>query len=210
MLSDWSTDQALRRVNTALSEVLPRQVERAARRAFVAHGKVFERALVKSQLSGRPGLMRRTGSLAKSFNTTFSSDSESVRFVVWTTSPYARMQEFGGIQRPNGHPYLAIPMKASKTPAGVSKFASPRDVLPFMQQLKRGGESPRDLFFYKSKSGKKFLARSENGKLVVYFMLVDKANIPPRLGMRRLWNDMYASAINGLANELEKEVGAQR
>ena len=52
---------------------------------------------------------------------------------------YARIHELGGVIRPVNAKYLAIPLPIARTAAGVSRYASPRQVpvpLAFVQSLK--------------------------------------------------------------------------
>jgi phage gpG-like protein len=72
---------------------------------------------------------------------------------------YAAMQEFGGVVNPVRVTKLTIPI----APEAVGRRA----------------EDFEGLFVYvKKETGQAFLARNEGGKLKVYFVLVDKAEIP--------------------------------
>ncbi len=70
--------------------------------------------------------------------------------------PYARIQELGGQVRARNARYLAIPLSAAKTKAGVSRFASPRDV---------------DGLFSLNLGGRLFLVKKDRDALVFMYVL---------------------------------------
>lgn len=71
-----------------------------------------------------------------------------------TAVRYARIQEYGGTVRPRRSRFLAVPLDAAKTGAGVSRYASPRDVPDtyiitgsdgspvIMQKVEKGDDRP--------------------------------------------------------------------
>lgn len=87
----------------------------------------------------------RTGRLRSSIASSVEAAGESLSLVLRAGGvgtdkdvKYARLQEIGGTVRPIKGKYLAIPVGPAKTAAGVSRYASPRDVpgLVFVQSLK--------------------------------------------------------------------------
>ena len=52
---------------------------------------------------------------------------------------YAAIQQFGGIVRAVKSKYLSIPLDPAKTPSGVSKFKSPRQVKDLVAIRSKGG-----------------------------------------------------------------------
>lgn len=87
----------------------------------------------------------RTGRLRSSIASSVEAAGESLYLVLRAGGvgtdkdvKYARLQELGGTVRPIKGKYLAIPVGPAKTAAGVSRYASPRDVpgLVFVQSLK--------------------------------------------------------------------------
>lgn len=87
----------------------------------------------------------RTGRLRSSIASSVEAAGESLSLVLRAGGvgtdkdvKYARLQELGGTVRPIKGKYLAIPVGPAKTAAGVSRYASPRDVpgLVFVQSLK--------------------------------------------------------------------------
>lgn len=90
---------------------------------------------------------------------------------------YARMQEYGGVQRPRNAKMLAIPVGPALTGAGVSKFASPRDVPGLVLVRSRGGA------FLLVKSGEGMSGRSKKiGE--VWYVLKRQVTIPAQPYMR--------------------------
>lgn len=73
----------------------------------------------------------RTGRLRSSIQSQVEEAGGGVRVVVQAGDaevPYARIQEEGGTITPRNARFLAIPVGPALTSAGVSRFASPRDV----------------------------------------------------------------------------------
>jgi hypothetical protein len=75
-------------------------------------------------------LARRTGRLAGSIRGVVRDDLSASVSAGLHGSPvaYARVQERGGTIRPRRGRYLAVPAGPARTAAGVSRYASPRDV----------------------------------------------------------------------------------
>ena len=119
------------------------QIDRMMKRISVeavraAVGIAFQRGatkvggfIAKNFLSGQV-LRRRTGNLARSVEGVYEVSDGLPRLRVGVfKSParnYARIQEFGGIIKPVKAKSLAVPVGAGAiTPAGVPKYASPRE-----------------------------------------------------------------------------------
>ena len=160
------------KINKAFDD-LPDLMQQAGKKALSIHGREFIRWFTKKRLTGRPGLKRRTGSLARSFKTNVLELSGAMVLMVWTTSKYARIHEFGGIVTPKKSKYLAIPTNAALTKAGATRYASPRNVpgLSFMQR----------------KGGLPFMGKVEGGRVRAYFLLRKRVKIPPRLELGKSW-----------------------
>lgn len=78
--------------------------------------------------------------------------------------PYAAIQELGGEIRPKQSRYLAIPLQAARTAAGVGRFASPRDV--------------PGLFTFRSGAGNLIMAvKDGKGGLIPMFVLKARVRI---------------------------------
>lgn len=213
--SPW-VQQSLKRIDDVLSK-FPKLVDDVEKKTLQDHAKNFQAIHTKAYLSGRPGLSRRTGGLARSFSYVVESDADTNRLRYFSTSKYAKKQEDGGLVKPNGKKYLAIPVGPALTPAGVARYSSPRNV-PAEFTFKSKGiakglrrktfthtESGK-LVFMRKKGGKPFLGRVENGKVVVYFLLREQVNIPARLNLKGTWRDMVPTIYPRLAHNLEQEV----
>lgn len=73
----------------------------------------------------------RTGRLRSSIQSSVDGDGDRVRVTLQAGGqevPYARAQEFGAVIVPRSARFLAIPVGPALTSAGVSRYASPRDV----------------------------------------------------------------------------------
>lgn len=136
-----------------------------------------------AQLDGDP-LGSRTGDLRRSFQITETgADVNSWRLSVWTDSKYAAIHEFGGTIRANGNAtvcgkgkYLAIPLPAVQTQAGVTRA---------------GPCFFKDTFVKRAKSGKKSLIiwKREGKKIKPLFVLKKEVTIPARFGLFDLWEE---------------------
>ena len=134
--------------------------------------------LVKNRLSGRPGLFRRSGDLARSFKATPEGETTNLplqgfTLVEYSTSPYAKTHELGATITPRNVQNLAIPIGEAKTATGV----------------KRGGvRSFANTFVGTSKNGNRIVfQRGEQGKARPLFILKKNVVIPARLGFYEEW-----------------------
>lgn len=84
--------------------------------------------------------------------------------------PYAGVHEYGATIRPRKGQFLAIPLGPARTRAGVSRFASPRDV--------------PGLFFVPSRSGGVLVKMGRGKSLTAWFALVRSVRIPARPYLR--------------------------
>ena len=127
--------------------------------------------------TGKNTLSRRTGALARSVKHTLTKLPQGFRLTlsVGANAPYAIVHEEGRTITPKKAKYLAIPLAAAKTSAGVARLASPR--------------LDPTLKFIMSRSGKKLLVRmpgtGKRARIVPHYVLKDSVQIPPRLGFKR-------------------------
>lgn len=77
---------------------------------------------LNSTLHNRSGALRN--SMHKKVRGTRLKD---LNLRLWSDSPYARLQEYGGVIRPRGGGYLAIPVDDNLTATGQPRYRSPRD-----------------------------------------------------------------------------------
>jgi hypothetical protein len=87
---------------------------------------------------------------------------------------YARIQEKGGVIVPKKGRMLAIPVGPARTAAGVSRYASPRDVPGLHLAMTRN----RQLVLVQGQSGKQTGGKVKAG--TVFFILVPSVRIPAR------------------------------
>jgi hypothetical protein len=74
-------------------------------------------------------LHNRTGALRNSLNHKVEGTSlKSLRLRLSTDSPYANLQEHGGVIKPRRGKFLAIPADDNLTPAGAPRYTSPRQL----------------------------------------------------------------------------------
>jgi hypothetical protein len=157
----------------------PEQFQRAMDRAPKALLDAFDPAmrrhargflqgtLVRQRLSGRPGLMNRTGGMRRSFNfeVTNADRLDSWTLTEFSNHPGARIQEYGGTI--TGKPWLAIPLPAARTAAGASRGSL---------------RSFKNTFFAKSKAGNLLLFQRNGKSITPLFVMKSSVTIPARLG----------------------------
>lgn len=164
-------------------------------------GRDFLARLQKERLSGRTGdmgLVRRSGNLARDWNTTTDVSGASLAVNIkthGTADKYAGLQEFGGTVKPVSAQWLWIPLSENKTSAGVARI-TPTQAMSnggFLTNAKTGGK----IFWAygltaasrkrASREVKKGRAKDE---LVPLFVLKKEVTIPARLGATSLFESM--------------------
>lgn len=190
----------------------------ASRAALQVVGKTVAGEISKQGMRGRPGLKRRTGTLARSLTTLPASDGKTERLWVGFVLPgarYAGIHETGGVIRA-GAKLLAIPVGPALTPAGVPKYPGPRSVPDLVFLPRRGGGLLGKWKTTGNLSGaslQKKLAKSSLGRVVssyhstggaalqqkyklthfeIWYVLKKEVRIPPRLGFFRTWRAFFA------------------
>ena len=165
----------LDRVGQRLDEAMKRHVHAGIGDAL----NVFRGKLIEERMRGQ-GVQTRTAALQRSFGIVFP---DPLTGVLITDSKYYRVQEYGGTIRSNrAGGFLAIPLPAAKTPAGVSRYPS-----PLRQSLKIA--FPQGTFVRKSKGGNLILfgVKGKASKLIPLFLLREQVVLTPKLGLRALW-----------------------
>lgn len=169
--------------------------------------RAFESRHIKERMTGRPGVAARTGQLRRSWKVLVQGERvEDLRGTYATNARHARMQEFGGIQKPRTAKMLAIPLEASRTAAGVSRWNTPlRAILP--------AAFPGGTFVRRSKAGNLILfgKTSPDSDPIPLFALKPQVVIPARLGTRDLWRatrDQHQRILNGFVAEANRRIAA--
>ena len=176
-------DEALRYVGK-----MPRTLYDRAKGAFRDASLAAHRDTV-GNLKGDP-LQSRTGSLGRSIlPEAYGSDLASLGSRVYSTSRYAPIHEYGGTvtaidkyRGVPGGPYLNIPTKANKTPAGVMRMNA-------RQVFSQGG--------YIAPTSRSYGVYLD-GQLM--FVLVKQVEIPARLGMASAAEKQVPVLIEALRN----------
>lgn len=181
-------------------------------------GQDWTRKLVSERLSGRPGVNRRTGNLARAFKSR-TYDSSLLGGVVLDVQPegpgakYADLQEFGGTIKPVRAKNLWIPIAGNLTPAGVARITP-------TEAINRGGFFAKGVFFGKAITkrapqasqhlgGKGYKGASfKRGETITpLFVLKKSVTVPGRMGATKLWADSMPSLtarLDAVASDLSK------
>lgn len=152
-------------------------------KAYDRGGGKFVTQFRKRKLSGRPGLVRRSGALSKSLvHRVVGTNIREIDLEISIGGPgvpYARTHEFGRRGRAKRTRYLSIPLDANKDSRGVALAKSPRD-----QNVRFGGRSA---------AGNILLRDAASG--VPLWVLVERMTIRPRLGLNSQWKKFAPEMI---------------
>jgi phage gpG-like protein len=130
----------------------------------------------KAQMSGRPGLMRQTGTLARSWFVNTVGWGHTFAVKVATNTKYAKIHQTGGVIKPTSGRYLAIPLN------NVAKTRKPRDF--------------DDAFFIASKRGNRLIVRRSGKGLQTLYLLKESVKIPKRLYIYERWQSTAWEYMN--------------
>lgn len=185
-----------------LKKVLERKgrgLQSVSRASLQAWGLMTLGKFKAKQLSGRPGLNKRSGTLSR--NTRFMarghdlSDLEGRFSIGGPAGKYARIHETGGTITPKKARMLAIPIPGSPavTPAGVSKYPSP---------LRANLPKSHDFFLLET-GGQVLLMGDRKGgdKPRPWYVLKHSVKIPKRLGFKKTINREKRQLIVGLRKD---------
>lgn len=157
----------------------------------MAHAEELANARYDERLKRRTGRLARTiagaiGDTADGFDGTLRGGGGEIR--------YGRIQEEGGEVKPGpGRRFLAIPQGPALTPAGVPRYASPRECGELRFVPIRGGAMG---LLVKDRPGR---GKANNGaRSEVWFVLVRKVYIRAKYFLR----DGFNEAIVGLDDRL--------
>jgi len=173
----------------ALNE-FPKKVFKEYKRGGQRVGRRFTGLLVQKRLTGRPGLKRRSGDLARSFKSRVTGETlNNLVLIIFTASKYAKIQEKGGVVTATKTKMLAIPLAPALTASGVARYKTPRDMN--LKVTIRGG--------------KVFLATKDTKEELMY-ILKKSVTIPARLGMFKLWDREVRNTQKVLITYINKAI----
>lgn len=162
------------------AEKFPGRLFKKMKPKFRLIGDIFLQKFIQPGRTGKPGVKMRTGALARSFNrSVIGTGLKDLVLFIFTDSKYARIHEKGGTITPKKSRYLAIPLDAAKTSAGVSRYSSPREV----PGIRYGGVSA---------AGNPILRNLEGTPL---YVLVQSVRIKKRLGMFKTWDNEIPKTV---------------
>jgi len=169
----------------------PALVHREVQLALDRTGQRIVATMKREGFRGAPSsLAVRTGQLRRGFFANVKMEGNKAKLTVANDTAYARIHEYGGVITAKNRKYLAIPLSAAKTGAGVARFpGGPRSV-PDLVFIQRRGRNPL------------LMRPMGKGKLVPYYVLVRSVKIPARLGMRRT----FLKSITGPRSDLQTEL----
>lgn len=194
----------LRVMQTVVSALPSTVAKPAVNNAFRKFGRLYVGDLQKSMNKGRSNdsIGKRSGALSRAFSHVVK-DGVLTIMVDSTVSKYWKVQEFGaqGANAIKAKPgkALAIPVGPALTPAGVAKYKSPRDVPDLTMLTFKDKNTGRSLKH-------PVLGKMEDNKFVVYFVLVKKVEVKPRLGMRDLWYEKLPQVLPMVQEEIHKKL----
>lgn len=173
------------RAHAVLGRV-PSRLEVELHRSLVAFGGLHLRNMALRMRSGITSgfgqqTQRRTGLLERSFQSIVRRVGTIAGLALRVFSAgnkYATLQQYGGVVRAKRGKYLAIPQEAVKTPAGVPRYASPRNY-PGKTFVMRDG---RGRLWIAEKKGKGRAAR-----IVFLWQLVKSVTIRGNLNWFQQW-----------------------
>jgi hypothetical protein len=149
----------------------------------------------EGKLNASSRLRTRSGRLRNSIRGSVRNRGEAIEMVLSAGGAmgrrdvsYARAQEEGATIAPRRGRYLAIPLRAALTPAGVPRRAGPR-------------EYGDELYFFRARNGDAFLASKKSG-LLMYMLHPGPVVLRPR----RFLRDAVEEARKGLPPAIEKAV----
>jgi len=175
---------SMKEAERQLQKVLTRKakaITKFGKEEFIRWGYKAIGVFRGKQLSGRPGLWSRTGSLRGSFQFLPKPGADGgVVGQFLTTSKYARIHEYGGIITASPGRKLAIPFPGgpAETQPGATSHQAARYTSPLRATLPKNVK-----FFTKTSKRGNLILFGKEGKQDAkpWFILKQSVKIPPRL-----------------------------
>lgn len=150
--------------------------------------------MVQQHMSGPTGpssVRARSGHLRQSLDGVVIEQPTRMSLTMYFGggTPYARIHEYGGTITPKKSANLAIPVGASLTRAGVSRYSGPSAIWGALK------------FIVNKKTGKKLLIDASlppGSPVKVMYVLVPSVTLPPRLNFGKTFKAEAESSINYL------------
>lgn len=153
-------------------------------------GHEFNSDLVRQNLSGRVsgdlGLFRRSGNLARGWNTSAIDTGDSIVLRNWISGPasaYATKQEFGGDITPQRARFLWVPLSANLTGTGMARI-TPTEAISQGGFIRWNGQNGPVFYGAPLLKGQ---AKGMGPHIVPLFALKKKVHIPARMGATTLF-----------------------
>lgn len=173
-----------------LDNLRPQKRRGAISKAFNKAVLLVEKQLVRN-LSG-PILSRRSGHLSQSIGSKITAEMDALVAQIGSgvgaarkRLPYADIHETGGTIRPRHKKYLTIPLKAAKTPAGVTRAPA----LDWNNTFIRN----------------KIIYQKRGDKIVALFALKKQVTIPARRYLSRTYRQMKGRIMKALRGAIARE-----
>lgn len=162
-LSEWAAHLRKQAAPAALRKEIGREL-----------GGVAVMARAGAVMYATKRLKVRTGKLRQSISSGVRVSRDVPEAFVRAATPYAGIQELGGVVRPKRSRYLTIPLDPVLTAAGVTR---------------QSARQTPGLFPYRARSGKLFLARDTGDGIEMVFQLVRQVKIRPKYYLRDAMKD---------------------
>lgn len=159
---------------------IPDEISQTMSQELYGYMEKFRLRFLRTRLSGRPGLKRGSGALARSFRTVRDSKGRVTSVSLITDSDVARTHEYGETLR--GSPYLTIPLQTQYDDV---------DQVP-------------DGFFFVSRKGNLLFGKREGKSLRPLFVLKESVDIPARMGLRRMFDSERDDSLLFIKDVVEK------
>lgn len=191
----------LKAITDSLDRISPRKKFGIIEQAWRAIATKTEATLKEEVISGQ-ALKVRSGRLRSSIGSSVYNDEGNITALIGSgvrqgnRVPYANIQETGGVIRPRIAKYLAIPLPAALTPAGVAR------------------KRPREY-------ANTFVAKTGNGNLIIFqrnarksatplFVLKKSVTIPASHYLTITIEIMTPKAMDTLVDSIERTLEGKR